>query len=42
MGNKAMLEEISRIKHECNEYMEYIEQWVHEVKTPITAIKLHW
>src|SRR5699024_7601453 len=22
------------------EYKEYIEQWIHEVKTPITAIKL--
>ena len=22
------------------EYKEYIEQWIHEIKTPITAMKL--
>lgn len=40
MGNKAMLEEISRVKHERDEYKEYIEQWIHEVKTPLAAMKL--
>ncbi|MBH1939308.1 sensor histidine kinase [Mobilitalea sibirica] len=40
MGNKAMLEEISETIHECNDYIEYIEQWVHEVKTPLAAMKL--
>lgn len=40
MGNKAMLEEISNIRHERDDYMEYIEQWVHEVKSPLSAMKL--
>lgn len=39
-ANKAMLERISDIRHECSDYAEYIEQWVHEVKTPLSAIKL--
>lgn len=37
---KSMLEEITMIKNERKEYKEYIEQWVHEIKTPISAIKL--
>lgn len=37
---KSMLEEISNLQQERQEYKEYIEQWIHEVKTPITAIKL--
>ena len=37
MSEKSMLE---RIGEERKEYKEYIEQWIHEVKTPITAIKL--
>ncbi|WOO38745.1 sensor histidine kinase [Anaerocolumna sp. AGMB13020] len=40
ISNRAMLEEIARIRHESSNYTEYIEQWVHEVKTPISAIKL--
>ncbi len=40
ISNRAMLEEITRIRHESSNYTEYIEQWVHEVKTPISAIKL--
>lgn len=39
-GNKAMLEEISKTKQEQSNYQEYIEQWVHEVKTPLAAMKL--
>lgn len=37
---RSMLEKIGNIQRERKEYKEYIEQWVHEVKTPITAIKL--
>lgn len=37
---KSMLEHISRIKRERLEYKEYIEKWIHEIKTPITAIGL--
>lgn len=40
IGNKAMLEEVSKVKRERVEYQEYIEQWVHEIKTPIAAMKL--
>lgn len=39
-GRKSMLEKIGAIQNERKEYKEYIEQWIHEVKTPITAIKL--
>ena len=35
-----MLEQISEIRRERMEYKEYIEQWIHEIKTPITAMKL--
>ncbi len=40
MAEKSMLEKIARIEKERREYKEYIEQWVHEVKTPIAAMKL--
>lgn len=39
-AGKSMLEEINMIKTQRKEYKEYIEQWIHEVKTPIAAIKL--
>ncbi len=38
--NKAMLEKITQIKHERKEYKEYIEQWIHEIKIPLSALKL--
>ena len=40
MAGKSMLEQISEIRRERMEYKEYIEQWIHEIKTPITAMKL--
>lgn len=40
VGYKSMLEHVSFIKRERLEYQEYIEQWVHEIKTPIAAMKL--
>lgn len=40
MSGKSMLERISEVERERGEYRAYIEQWVHEVKTPITALKL--
>ncbi|MGX8852646.1 sensor histidine kinase [Amedibacillus sp. YH-ame10] len=40
VGNKSMLEHVSSIRRERKEYQEFIEQWVHEVKTPIAAMKL--
>ncbi len=40
MTEKSMLERIGKMQRESREYKEYIEQWIHEVKTPITAMKL--
>ena len=40
MAGKSMLEQVGAVKRERLEYKEYIEQWVHEIKTPITAMKL--
>lgn len=40
IGNKSMLEMVSHIHRDQKEYQEYIEQWVHEIKTPIAAMKL--
>ena len=40
LAEKSMLEQIGAVQRERQEYKEYIEQWVHEVKTPITAMKL--
>lgn len=40
LGNKSMLEKISEVKRERLQYQEYVEQWVHEIKTPIAALKL--
>lgn len=38
--NKAMIEEINKYKYMQEEYREYIELWVHEVKTPIASSRL--
>lgn len=40
MAEKSMLEQIAAVRRERLEYKEYIEQWVHEMKTPLTAMKL--
>ncbi len=39
-ASKSMLEEIKLIKNQRKDYKEYIEQWIHEVKTPISSIKI--
>ncbi|MCR1897497.1 sensor histidine kinase [Irregularibacter muris] len=39
-AGRSMLEEVNKNKTQRKEYKEYIEQWIHEVKTPIAAIKL--
>ncbi|MEN8907808.1 MAG: hypothetical protein ABF289_17800 [Clostridiales bacterium] len=39
-SNKAMLQEINKYKNIQNEYREYIELWVHEIKSPISSINL--
>lgn len=38
-GNRQ--EAIARHVQSSNEYREYIESWVHEIKTPLAAAKLH-
>ncbi|MGN1133772.1 MAG: sensor histidine kinase [Oscillospiraceae bacterium] len=40
LGNKSMNDEIAKYKISTNEYQEYVEKWVHEIKTPIAACKL--
>lgn len=39
-ADKSMLEEVSAAQNEYREYKEYIEEWIHEVKTPISAVRL--
>jgi signal transduction histidine kinase len=39
-SSKSMREEINKERLRLKEYKEYIEQWIHEVKTPISLIKL--
>lgn len=39
-SSKSMREEINKEKLRLKSYKEYIEQWIHEVKTPISLIKL--
>ncbi|WP_142414167.1 sensor histidine kinase [Hathewaya massiliensis] len=39
-ATKAMNDEIASLKINNNEYREYIELWVHEIKTPIASCKL--
>lgn len=39
-SSKSMREEINKEKLRIKHYKEYIEHWIHEVKTPIALIKL--
>lgn len=38
--NKIVHEEVKFYRSQQEEYREYIETWVHEIKTPIAAVKL--
>lgn len=38
--DKSMNDEIAKLSINTKEYKEYIEMWVHEIKTPIAASKL--
>ena len=40
LSGKSMIESVSDAQAAGKEYREYVEQWVHEIKTPITAAKL--
>lgn len=39
-SNKSVIEKIHQLEEEQWEYKEYIESWIHEAKTPITAMNL--
>lgn len=39
-SNKAVVERIYQLENEQKEYREFIEGWIHEVKLPITGIRL--
>lgn len=39
-ASKSMAEEVNYIKYDRQEYKEYIESWIHEVKLPIASIQL--
>lgn len=38
--NKSMIERINDIENSSIEFREYIEMWIHEVKLPISAMRL--
>lgn len=40
LTGKAMNDEIAKYKHISEDYQEYVELWVHEIKTPIAGAKL--
>ncbi len=40
-SNKSVIERIRQMENVQKEYREYIESWVHEIKTPITSIALN-
>ncbi len=39
-ATKSMTEEVGKAREGQCSYKEYIEKWIHEIKTPITAIQL--
>ena len=39
-ANKDMHEHVKNYRDRENEYREYIETWVHEIKTPIASTRL--
>ncbi len=38
--NKSMIENVNKYKYQQEDYKEYIEMWIHEIKTPIATSKL--
>lgn len=38
--NKAMIEKVNQYKYITEDYKEYIELWIHEIKLPLAASKL--
>lgn len=40
-ASKDMNDQIGSLKQQQKDYLEYIELWVHEIKTPITGMELY-
>ena len=40
VSNRSVIESIHTLEKEKQEYREYIESWIHEVKAPLTSINL--
>lgn len=40
LGSKSMADELARMRADQRAYRDYVETWVHEVKTPIAAARL--
>lgn len=39
-ATKEMNDKVAQYRHAAEEYQEYIETWIHEIKTPIAALSL--
>lgn len=39
-AGKSMNDEVARYREMVDSYREYVEAWIHEIKTPIAAVKL--
>lgn len=39
-AGKSMNDEIAKYRNETKDYREYVETWMHEIKTPISACRL--
>lgn len=38
--NRSMLEHLNTYQHSLNDYKEYVQLWIHEIKIPIASIRL--
>lgn len=38
--NKSMLENVGKYRSQSQEFQEYVEMWIHEVKTPLATLSL--
>lgn len=38
--DKSMIENVNKYKYLLEDYKEYIELWIHEIKLPISASKM--
>lgn len=36
--NKSMTENVARFRHQTQDFQEYVEMWIHEVKTPLATL----